>query len=277
MVILAMMMSFVLCWANRVFHVEVDRRVEKINDALPGANCGGCGYVGCNEYAEAVVFKGEDVTKCTVGGAACAEAVGEIMGVEVTESWAKKAVVHCGAETKDKKLVGDYRGEMTCAAATIVGGVQGCVYGCLGFGDCVVVCGFDAIHIVNGLAKVDYEKCTGCGACIKACPRGVISLVEFKAEKMMIVACSNRDAGVDARKVCSVACIGCKSCAKVCDLFEIKNNLAELDYEVYEPDGASEGLDAAEKKCPTDSLVYVGKVDEAAAVGVGVSEGESGG
>ncbi len=263
MVLLAVMMSFILGWANQAFHVEVDPRVEKLNGALPGANCGGCGYIGCNDYAEALAEDPQNVavTLCAPGGESCAKQIADILGVEVTQSWPYRAVVHCAAKSHQRKGGVEYRGEPTCAAANLVAGYQGCTYGCLGLGDCVRVCDFDAIHVVEGLATVDYAKCTGCGACITACPRHIISRVPFKTEQMLVVACSNSDSGPDTKKVCEVGCIGCKACQRITEMFKIADGLAEIDYEQYEPADA-DMRDAALGKCPMEAMTYVGKPSE---------------
>ena len=257
LLLLAVFMSVVLGWANRAFYVEVDPRVEQIDVVLPGANCAGCGYIGCTDYAEAVVHGGASVALCAPGGESCAEAVAEIMGVEVEETWPYRAVVHCGATLPQRLGVNDYRGERTCTAANLVAGYQGCVYGCLGLGDCVEACTFDAMKMIWGLVQIDYEKCTGCGACVETCPRGIISRIPFKAERVLVVSCSNEDFGNDVRKVCTVGCIGCGACAKLSDLFTMDANLPTLDYEgaaVEEGD-----FEKSLEKCPMESLLYVGK------------------
>ena len=189
MLVLAAALSSVLGWAAKAFYVEVDPRVERIEIALPGVNCAGCGYIGCTDYAEAIVADGDvRVDLCAPGGVACAESVAAIMGVDVEPSWPYRAVVHCSATREQRLQQQEYRGETTCSAANLVAGVQGCTYGCLGFGDCVMACEFDAIHVIDGLARVDYRKCTGCGACIDACPRHIISRIPFKAEQVFVVA-----------------------------------------------------------------------------------------
>ncbi|NQU74785.1 MAG: 4Fe-4S binding protein, partial [Planctomycetes bacterium] len=134
--------------------------------------------------------------------------------------------------------------------------VQGCTYGCLGFADCVEACNYGAVQMVNGLAKIDYDKCVGCGACERACPRHIISMIPFKAERMLVVACSNRDPGRLVKQVCKVGCIGCKLCQKTMDIFEVADNLSCLNYEKYDP-----GIDFAEvlAKCPMQAMVYIGE------------------
>ncbi len=256
MLILAIAMSFVLGWANQAFHVEVDPKIVKVNDVLPGANCGGCGYVGCNDYAEAVVLTGESVTKCPVGGSSCASSIADILGVEVEDSWPYKAVIHCAADETQRKGRLEYKGEKTCAAANVIAGIQGCTYGCLGFGDCVEACNFDAMELSKALPRVLYEACTGCGACAKVCPRNIITMAPFKAEQMLVIACSNADFGAEVKAVCEIGCIGCKLCAKANDLFSMEGNLPVLDYDRYDPSTAdfTEALD----KCRMESLITVG-------------------
>ena len=258
MLILALVAGYLLGLANKVFHVEVDPRIEAVNAALPGANCGGCGFVGCMSYAEAVAGGKAPPTKCTVGGEACAKEIAKIMGVEVAQSWPYRPAVHCLAAYVDRLGRHSYLGEKTCTAANLVSGVQGCAYGCMGFGDCARACEFDAIHVVDGLATVDYEKCVGCGACAKACPRNIISMTPFKADRMLIIACSNKDFGKDVRAVCKVGCIGCKACTKACGLFTVTDNLPRIDYDQYDPNTMN-AAQLAIDKCPAKGIVYVGK------------------
>jgi len=261
LVAMAVVFSYILGWANQAFHVETDPRVEQVMDALPGANCGGCGFVGCYEYAEAVAMDGEAVNKCTVGGEGCATELAGIMGVAVTASFPYRPVVHCSATFEERLKRSPYKGERNCLAANLISDIQGCVYGCLGFGDCRNACDYDAIHVVDGLATVDYEKCIGCGACAKVCPRNVISIVPFKAERILAVTCSNRDFGKDVKAVCTVGCIGCKACTRSSKLFTIEDNLSTLNYDAYDPADMAD-LDKAVEKCPRKSLLFIGKPSE---------------
>jgi len=261
MLALAIVMGFILGWANKAFHVEVNPLVERALDMLPGANCGGCGYMGCADFAEAVVEGKAPPTACPVGGEGCATKLARLLGIELDESAPYRPVVHCGATYEDRLGRTDYQGEPTCEAANFVAGVQGCAYGCLGFGDCQAACPFDAIHVVDGLAVVNYDKCTGCGKCEKVCPRHIISMAPFKAEQMLVVKCSNKDFGKDVRAVCKVGCIGCKACARISDLFVMKDNLPHIDYDKYEP-GEEHDLNLVLDKCPMKRMQYVGKPSE---------------
>lgn len=253
---LAVAMAYVLGWANRAFHVEVDPKVEAIIEVLPGANCGGCGYVGCAEYAEAVAKGEAEIGLCAPGGAGCSERLAQIMGVELDETYPYRAVVHCAAHLDARLQRMPYDGEPTCAAANLVAGVQGCTYGCLGFGDCTRACDYDAIHLVDGLATVDYEKCIGCKACARACPRNIITMVPFKAERMLVVACSNQDRGPDVKEVCTVGCIGCGTCSRNAELMQMEGNLPVIDYDRYDDQA---DFTAAREKCPREGMLYVGK------------------
>ncbi|MGD9367391.1 MAG: RnfABCDGE type electron transport complex subunit B [Desulfobacteraceae bacterium] len=257
MVTMAVVLSYILGWASKKFHVDVDERVLEIINALPGVNCGGCGYVGCGEYAEAVALEHEAVNKCTVGGQSCAVEVAAIMGVDIGETLPYRPIVHCGAHLQDRLGRNAYRGEMRCNAANLVTDVQGCTFGCLGFGDCARACQFDALHVVDGLATVDYEKCVGCGACAKACPRNIITITAFKSEQMLAVTCSNKDRGKDVMAVCNVGCVGCGACARASNLFALKDNLSTIDYDAYKSKCDPQSLEAC-KKCKRKRLVFVG-------------------
>lgn len=261
--LLAVTMGIVLGWANKAFHVSVDPRIDAINEALPGANCGGCGFVGCNDFAEALVNGGcTDIGLCGPGGASCSATIAGILGVEVSEAAPYRAVVHCSAVREDRLHQREYRGESTCAAANLVTGIQGCVYGCLGYGDCEMSCKYDAIQIVDGLARINYEKCIGCKACSIVCPRNIISMVPFKAEEMLVVACSNQDIGLEVKAVCKTGCIGCSACTRKVGEQPIKmaDGYPMLDYDDYDPDTIDVKL--IRGKCKRASLLYVGVPSE---------------
>ena len=254
--VLAVVVAYVLGWANRAFHVKVDPRVAAILDALPEVNCGGCGYVGCGEYAEAVVAGKAEVNLCAPGGESCSQQLAQIMGVEMTHTYPYRAVVHCAAKRDQRLGQSPYEGEPTCAAANLMADVQGCTYGCLGRGDCERACPYDAIHVIDGLATVDYHKCVGCKNCALVCPRNIITMVPFKAERMLVVACSNKDFGPEVKQVCEVGCIGCKGCSKHADPIEMDGHLPIVDYDVYV---SADDFATAIDKCPRASMIFVGK------------------
>jgi len=243
--------------AKEKLRVEEDPRIGQVIEVLPAANCGGCGFAGCADFAKAVVEGRADCDGCPVGGPAVAEAVARVLGREVVKTFPYRPVIHCRARTGDKLGMVAYDGVQSCVEANAVGVTQGCTYGCLGFGDCVRACIYDAIHMVDGLPEIDYVKCTGCGACVRACPRNIIEQIPFKQEQMLVVACSNKEPGKNVRQVCKVGCIGCKACQRVLtQLFEVRDNLAYIDYDSYT---GEEDLDAAAGKCPAKGLVYFGK------------------
>lgn len=220
----------ILAIASKVFAVKVDERLPKLTDALPGANCGGCGFAGCGAYAQAVLDGKAPVGLCAAGGAEAAKKMSEIMGVQAVEVEKTVAMVKCRG--KNHLAKGVYDGIADCRSAMFVtgNGPTACPSGCLGFGTCVSVCKFDAIHIVEGVARVDADKCTGCMQCVQVCPRKVIVPVSYHAD--IIVACSNRERGALTRKVCDVGCIGCHLCERQCDYdaIHVLHNLATIDY-----------------------------------------------
>jgi len=167
-----------------------------------------------------------------------------------------RPIIHCRACQRDKMYFSEYDGIIGCTSADAQPNVQACAYGCLGYGGCVRRCKFDALHIIDGLAVVDYDKCTGCGACAKGCPRELIEMVPFTQEIMMTVACNSKENGKNTRTFCKVGCIGCGLCSRSCDLFTTENNLARLDFEKYE---LTEEAQTAMDKCPTGNIVFRGK------------------
>jgi len=226
-----------LAFASKKFHVEVDPKIEAIVEALPSANCGACGYPGCAGYAEAIVMNDEELNKCAPGGAAVVSEIAEIMGKEASAAERKVAVIKCqSGGTNNTFFRYEYQGVPTCKAAVMINnGPNLCSWGCVFQNDCIAACQFDAISIdENGMRVVDKEKCTGCGACVKACPRNLIELAGEK--KRVHILCSSHDKGAESRKVCGnkTACIGCTLCVKKCpkDAIEMKNNLAVLNYDL---------------------------------------------
>ena len=219
------------------FKVEEDPRIDEVQEALPGANCGGCGYAGCRAFAEGCVKAGSlDGLLCPVGGAPTMNAVGEILGLAVGAVEPKVAVVRCNGTCEARPRTSIYDGAKSCQIMhNCYVGETACPFGCLGCGDCVSACDFDAIHMnpETGLPEVDDEKCTSCGKCVKACPRNIIELrKKGPKSRRIVVMCVNKDKGAVARKACTNACIGCSKCQKVCefDAITIENNLAYIDY-----------------------------------------------
>jgi electron transport complex protein RnfB len=248
--------AIVLLIASIKLKVEIDPKVEQIHNALPKIDCGACGFAGCSSYAKAVAEKPSLIGLCAPGGAQTSAKIAGILNLQISDSGpAKRPIVHCRAHTGDKTFYAEYQGIPTCTSANALANVQACKFGCLGFGDCVTACKFDALAIIDGLATVDYKKCTGCGACSKACPRNLIEMVSFTCENMMTVACRNRESGKVTRSMCKVGCIGCGICAKQTDLFMVEENLALLDYNKYQP---NEQTKTAMEKCPTGVIIYRG-------------------
>jgi Na+-translocating ferredoxin:NAD+ oxidoreductase RNF subunit RnfB len=238
-----------LAVAAAVMHVPVDERVERLAQALPGANCGACGYAGCASYAEAVAA-GAPVNLCTPGGDGAAKALAEIMGVEAQAVARRKALVRCNGTHAHCGQSFEYRGEQSCAAASLLySGQKLCNYGCLGFGDCAKACPHEGILIRDGVARTDQSKCVGCGLCVMACPKDIITMTETVGKA--INRCCSQAPGAVARKQCSSACVGCRLCARNCpaQAIRVENNLAHVD-----PEKCS-GCGQCVSKCPTKSLV----------------------
>ncbi len=239
---LGLIFGLVLALASKAFYVETDPRLDQLNECLPGANCGGCGYAGCGGYAEAVLKGEAAIGKCSSGGNECAERMAQIMGVKVEAVARRVALVRCsgtkhfdenGVQTAGARLKGTYEGIEDCLAASKVAGrgPLACKFGCLGFGNCVAACKYDALKIVGGVAKVDQEKCVGCMACAAECPRGLIVPMEYG--KDVIIACASNAKGAVTTRACSAGCIGCGLCVKICPQGAVKvdGNLATIDYE----------------------------------------------
>lgn len=249
--------AVVLLIASEKLKVEEDPKIERIHQALPNIDCGACGYAGCGSYAKAVSKKPDLIGLCAPGGAKTADAIASVLNLQISNSGpAKRPVIHCRSHNADKTYYAQYHGIESCTAANALAAAQACKFGCMGFGDCVSVCKFDAVHVIDGLATIDYEKCTGCGACAKGCPRNLIKMVPFSHENMLTVSCNSRENGKTVRATCKVGCIACSLCTKQTDIFSIEDNLAHLDYEKYEP---NEQTETAFNKCPTKVIILVGK------------------
>lgn len=222
-----------LGFAGKTFAVEVDEREEAINDVLPGNNCGGCGYAGCSGLAAAIVAGEAEINACPVGGTPVANQIGEIMGESVADEKPMTAFVKCGGTCEKATSDYEYTGVEDCVMMAFLpnGGAKSCNYGCLGYGTCMKACPFDAIYMEEGIAKVNSHKCKACKKCIAACPKQLIELVPVEAEHLVL--CNSKDKGKDVMKVCSVGCIGCKMCEKVCefDAIKVEDNIAHIDYD----------------------------------------------
>ncbi|GAA0721968.1 Fe-S cluster domain-containing protein [Clostridium malenominatum] len=260
---LGVVFGLLLGYASKKFAVEVDPRIPLVRAALPGANCGGCGFAGCDAFADAVVNGAAKVDGCPVGGAGCAAQVAEIMGITADTSEPKKAYVKCNGNCNSAKEKYQYYGAMTCIdAANIPGeGSKQCTYGCLGLGTCVAACPFNAIEIVDGVAVIDEETCTGCTQCVAVCPKSVIEMTPVS--KKVRVACNSREKGLAVKNACSVGCIACTICVKNCpeQAITMIGDLATIDYDKCTQ------CNICVTKCPTKAIVNLnGKVEVKEAV-----------
>ena len=245
------LMGLFLGLAGIKFKVEVDEREEAVLAALPGNNCGGCGYAGCAGLASAIVKGEAPANACPVGGEPVGNAIGEIMGITVEAGKRQVAYVHCQGDCQKAGTDYSYTGARDCRMLSFVpnGGPKSCNNGCLGFGTCVKVCPFDAIHVVDGVAVVDKEQCKACGKCVETCPKHLISLIPYEAKEA--VACSCTEKGPVTMKACTVGCIGCGICVKNCPqgAVTVENFCARIDQE------KCVGCGICAEKCPRKSIV----------------------
>jgi len=222
----------ILSVASKIMHVEVDETEAALRAHLPGANCGACGFAGCDGYAVALA-KGEVATNlCTVGGDAVAREIAETLGTAPEDVAELVAINHCGGSASVAEKLHEYQGFMMCSGARMYfGGDSTCAYACLGYGDCALVCPNDAICIRDGVARINPRRCIGCGLCAKACPNHIISMVSDTVR--VIVKCSSCDKAADVRQKCKAGCIACGKCEKECPqgAIKVENNLAIIDYD----------------------------------------------
>ncbi len=231
---LGIIFGVLLAVAAKIFAVEVDERVEAIQETLPGANCGACGYAGCGSFSEKVVAGECETTACIPGGKEVAAKICELLGMETVETKPQVAVVACAGDSEKARDSFIYAGAKDCRLAhQMWHGFKSCSYGCLGLGTCAEVCPFEAIVMGdNELPIVDEEKCTGCGVCRDTCPRGVFRLIPYDYEGHFVF-CNSRDRGKVVKQACEVGCNACRACAKACpqEAVTVEDNLATVDTE----------------------------------------------
>ena len=244
--------------AGHKLAIQTDPREEEVLEALPGNNCGGCGFPGCSGLAAAIVKGEAPVSGCPVGGAPVAEAIAKIMGQDAGEQVRMVAFVKCGGTCELARNAYDYRGVEDCSmmAGMQADGPKACGYGCYGYGDCVRACPFDAIHIVDGISQVDHEACKACGKCVDACPRHLIEMIPY--DQRIRVQCASLDPGKLVTSVCQVGCIACRICEKTCqfDAIHVTDNVAKIDYTKCTNCGA------CAVKCPRKIIRILGQEPE---------------
>ncbi len=230
--IMGLVLGGALSLAGNFFYVKEDKRKEKLMEILPGANCGGCGYAGCANYADALLAKKAPCNKCPVGKAEGAEKIATVLGIEPQEFQPMVAHIRCHGSNDFANRKYIYYGMNDCVAASrLLGGYMTCQYGCLGFGNCVKKCPENAISVQKGVAVVDRDACNGCGVCLSACPKNVIELMPRNSN--ILINCSSKDKGAKTREACNIGCIGCRICEKSCPegAVHVKGNVAVIDYE----------------------------------------------
>ncbi len=241
--------GILLAVISHFFSVPQDARERDLREKLPGANCGACGYKGCDDYARAMSEGKAKPNLCIPGGDDIVAELSKLLGTEAGSVEKKSAFVRCNGNCEATSKKAEYSGVSTCrAASAIYGGPNACTYGCLGLGDCATVCPADAICIKDGIAHVDPRLCVGCGMCVSTCPKALISL--RPAESAITIKCNSHDKGADARKLCKNACIGCKKCEKACPAgaISVNNNLAVIDY------SKCTGCGICAENCPTKCI-----------------------
>lgn len=248
---IGLLIGLILSVASILMAVPKNERAEAVLEVLPGANCGACGFSGCSGYAEALAKGAAEVGLCPVGGEKCAKDCAAVLGVDAGSMEKKVAVVRCMGSLDHTSYKAEYTGLHSCAAALkIGGGLTACSYGCIGLGDCEAACPYGAIHVCNGVAVVDKDKCKACSLCVKACPRQIIAIVPFKDQA--IVRCANRDKGAVTRKLCSAGCIGCKKCEKTCPVGAVK----VTDFNACVDPALCTGCGACVEACPQHCITY---------------------
>ncbi len=249
--------ALLLAILSKKLKVEDDPQVEKILNALPGLNCGACGFNGCRPYAQSVVEKRELFSGCLPGGDDTNNQLSKILGISGNVVTHQKLIVcKCQAKSNEKKSSNTYFGPLTCKSAHLTGGPIDCSYGCLALGDCIKICPTNALEIKDNRIEVNNQKCINCGKCITICPRNLFELVPSKKDKMThYIACNNKDNALSVKKVCLTGCIGCGICAKIPETpYFLKENLSYIDYTKVSSD---EPLENGMNKCPTKCILKI--------------------
>ena len=248
--VLALVFGGLLGFSSKKFYVEVDPKVEQIAGLLPGANCGGCGFPGCNVFAQAVADSKAAYNGCPVNANESNASIAGVMGIEATTSERKVAFIKCNGIDDNVKRNYVYSGPKSCVAAAqlAAGGSKACAYACIGLESCKNICPFDAVKMVDSIAEIDPAKCVACGKCVEVCPKGLIDMVYDKAK--VRVMCNSQDKGKVVRENCRAGCIGCSLCKKNCpeDAIEMENNIAIINYD------KCTSCQACVAKCPTKAI-----------------------
>ncbi|HIR60448.1 MAG TPA: RnfABCDGE type electron transport complex subunit B [Candidatus Faecivivens stercoravium] len=249
--LIGLIIGLLLGLAGKVFAVESDETIEKVRECLPGNNCGGCGYAGCDALAEAIAKGEAKPSACPVGGAAVAQKISEVMGLPADTFVRKVAFVKCSGSCDKTRFDYNYQGAESCYQVSLAPGrgPKSCAYGCLGLGSCAKACPFDAIHVVNGRAVVSREDCKACGKCVETCPHNLIELIPYDAPYM--VRCFSQEKGRKVREMCDAGCIGCGICQKNCPTgaITLKNNIAHIDQSLCT------GCGRCAEKCPAHVII----------------------
>ena len=248
--VIGLLAAAILSVASKVMAVKVDEMFPKVRELLPGANCGACGFAGCDAYAQALVAdKTTKTNLCVPGGDEVSRNVSAVLGVEFEDVVEQVSIVKCRGDCEHTTNKMEYHGIESCKAAKLFyGGHGACSWGCLGFGDCAKVCPYQAICIENGIAHIDPRRCVGCGLCTTVCPNHVIEVIPDVST--VFVACNSKDKGALVRKVCSAGCIGCKRCEKACPsgAITVENNVAHIDQ------SKCTGCKACAEQCPVGCI-----------------------
>lgn len=250
--VMGLLAGVLLTVASKFFEVKTDERIEKINDVLPQANCGSCGFAGCGDYADAIITKNAPCNLCRPGGKDTADKIADITGSEAGEVEALKAFVQCSGDCSKNAKIFDFTGVKSCSGIKrFYSGNGACAYGCLGFGDCANVCTENAITVTDKIASVNRIKCIGCGKCRDVCPNHIIDLIPEKTQ--YAVKCSSKDNGKQTKLNCQNGCIGCKLCEKNCqsEAITVTDFHASIDY------NKCTGCASCIEKCPVNAIIKI--------------------